>query len=35
MVYREPFGWRESAAMAVIFAGVALVKRYARSSERR
>jgi drug/metabolite transporter (DMT)-like permease len=30
LVYREPFGWRETLAMAVIFAGVALVKRYAR-----
>ncbi len=28
IVYREPFGWRESVAMAVIFVGVALVKRY-------
>ena len=26
-VYREPFGWRETAAMAVIFAGVAMVRR--------
>ena len=25
--YREPFGWVEAAAMAIIFAGVALVKR--------
>jgi len=24
--YREPFGWRETAAMMVIFAGVAIVK---------
>jgi len=30
MVYREPFGVREAIAMAVIFAGVALVKRYSR-----
>jgi len=30
LFYREPFGLRESAAMAVIFASVALVKRYAR-----
>jgi drug/metabolite transporter (DMT)-like permease len=28
--YREPFGGREALAMAVIFAGVALVKRYSR-----
>ena len=28
LVYREPFGWREGVAMAVIFAGVAIVKRY-------
>jgi drug/metabolite transporter (DMT)-like permease len=28
LVYREPFGVREAAAMAVIFAGVAVVKRY-------
>jgi len=27
-VLREPFGWRETAAMVVIFAGVAVVKRY-------
>jgi len=28
LFYREPFGWKEAAAMAVIFGGVALVKRY-------
>jgi drug/metabolite transporter (DMT)-like permease len=28
LVYREPFGARELVAMAIIFAGVALVKRY-------
>lgn len=28
MFYREPFGQREVIAMAVIFAGVAIVKRY-------
>jgi drug/metabolite transporter (DMT)-like permease len=28
LFYREPFGWRETGAMAVIFAGVAVVKRY-------
>lgn len=27
LFYREPFGWRETAAMAVIFFGVWLVKR--------
>jgi drug/metabolite transporter (DMT)-like permease len=26
LFYREPFGWRETAAMLVIFLGVALVK---------
>jgi len=30
LFYREPFGPRESAAMLVIFAAVALVKRYSR-----
>jgi drug/metabolite transporter (DMT)-like permease len=25
--YREPFGWRETVAMAIIFVGVAMVKR--------
>ena len=30
LFYREPFGLREAAAMAIIFAGVALVKRYSR-----
>jgi len=25
--YREPFGLREAAAMAIIFTGVAIVKR--------
>ncbi len=28
LFYREPFGLREAAAMAVIFAGVAIVKRF-------
>ena len=28
LFYREPFGWREAGAMAVIFAGVAIVKRF-------
>lgn len=28
LVYREPFGRRELLAMAIIFAGVAIVKRY-------
>ena len=26
LFYREPFGWREAAGMAIIFAGVAIVK---------
>jgi drug/metabolite transporter (DMT)-like permease len=30
LFYREPFGMREAAAMAIIFVGVALVKRYSR-----
>jgi drug/metabolite transporter (DMT)-like permease len=30
LFYREPFGWRETAAMAIIFIGVAVVKRYSR-----
>lgn len=30
LFYREPFGIREAAAMAIIFAGVAVVKRYSR-----
>jgi drug/metabolite transporter (DMT)-like permease len=30
LFYREPFGPREALAMAVIFAGVTLVKRYSR-----
>jgi drug/metabolite transporter (DMT)-like permease len=30
LFYREPFGPREATAMAVIFAGVALVKRYSK-----
>ncbi len=29
LFYREPFGWRELAAMAVIFLGVASVKKFA------
>jgi drug/metabolite transporter (DMT)-like permease len=32
--YREPFGWRETVAMAVIFAGVAIVKVTTRRSLR-
>jgi drug/metabolite transporter (DMT)-like permease len=31
--YREPFGRREALAMLVIFAGVALVKRYSKPAE--
>jgi drug/metabolite transporter (DMT)-like permease len=30
LFYREPFGVREAVAMAIIFVGVALVKRYSR-----
>ena len=30
LFYREPFGWKEAAAMVVIFAAVAVVKRYSR-----
>jgi drug/metabolite transporter (DMT)-like permease len=30
LFYREPFGTREALAMAIIFAGVAVVKRYSR-----
>jgi len=32
LFYREPFGLRVAAAMAVIFAGVAVVKRYSRQT---
>lgn len=32
LFYREPFGLKEAAAMAVIFAAVAVVKRYSRPS---
>jgi drug/metabolite transporter (DMT)-like permease len=31
LFYREPFGWRETGAMVVIFAGVAVVKRYSQT----
>jgi len=30
LVYREPFGWRETAGMLIIFFGVAIVKRTAK-----
>jgi drug/metabolite transporter (DMT)-like permease len=30
LFYREPFGRREALAMAIIFVGVAIVKRYSR-----
>jgi drug/metabolite transporter (DMT)-like permease len=33
LFYREPFGGKEAAAMVVIFAGVAIVKRYSRKGE--
>jgi drug/metabolite transporter (DMT)-like permease len=32
LFYREPFGWRETGAMVIIFAGVAVVKRYSQAS---
>ena len=32
--YREPFGWRESVAMVVIFAGVTIVKWTTARSQR-
>jgi drug/metabolite transporter (DMT)-like permease len=35
LFYREPFGWRETGAMVVIFAGVAVVKRYAETPSAR
>lgn len=31
LFYREPFGWKEALAIVVIFAGVAMVKRYSKS----
>jgi drug/metabolite transporter (DMT)-like permease len=34
LFYREPFGLREMAAMAIIFAGVAAVKRYSLKAAR-
>jgi drug/metabolite transporter (DMT)-like permease len=33
LFYREAFGWREAAAMLIIFAGVAMVKRSSRARE--
>jgi drug/metabolite transporter (DMT)-like permease len=33
LFYREPFGAREAMAMLVIFAGVAIVKRYSRGAQ--
>jgi drug/metabolite transporter (DMT)-like permease len=35
LFYREPFGWRETGAMVVIFAGVAVVKRYSQTPSAR
>jgi drug/metabolite transporter (DMT)-like permease len=35
LFYREPFGLRETFAMLIIFAGVAVVKRYSRSPSSR
>lgn len=34
LIFREPFGWREMTAMALIFAGIAVVK-FSRTSESR
>jgi drug/metabolite transporter (DMT)-like permease len=31
LFYREPFGWRETGAMVIIFGGVAVVKRYSQA----
>jgi drug/metabolite transporter (DMT)-like permease len=33
LFYREAFGWREAAAMLIIFVGVAMVKRSSRAME--
>ncbi|MCX6629875.1 MAG: EamA family transporter [Candidatus Solibacter sp.] len=35
LFYREPFGWRETGAMVIIFAGVAVVKRYSQTPSAR
>lgn len=35
LLYGEPFGWREAAAMLIIFAGVAMVKRASGIAQRR
>jgi drug/metabolite transporter (DMT)-like permease len=35
LFYREPFGWRETGAMVVIFTGVAVVKRYSETPSAR
>ncbi|MEO8596142.1 MAG: EamA family transporter [Candidatus Solibacter sp.] len=35
LFYREPFGWRETAAMGIIFAGVAVVKSYSQKPSAR
>jgi len=35
LFYREPFGWRETGAMLIIFAGVAVVKRYSQTPSAR
>ncbi len=34
LAYREPFGWREAAAMAVIFLGVWMVRRASGAAEK-
>jgi len=35
LFYREPLGWRETGAMLIIFAGVAVVKRYSQTPSAR
>jgi len=35
LFYREPFGWRETGAMLIIFAGVVVVKRYSQTPSAR
>jgi drug/metabolite transporter (DMT)-like permease len=35
LFYREPLGWRETGAMVIIFAGVAVVKRYSETPSAR
>lgn len=35
LFYREPFGWREAAALVLVFAGVGLVKYYGANTRQR